>query len=344
MSIKKILLGVSTSVIMLGTIAITSAYAATTCTPTGFYRDGTNMTAAKINPTYPVTGVINATSCNIAVYFGPGHNGTVNNATISGSNYYGVVVQRANVTVTNSNINTIGDKPPDGDQHGVGIYYATVGGVINGDCTTGSTVGSILNNKLSVYQKGGIVADCTGTNVTIANNTITGQGTVNYIAQNGIEVGLGAKAIVTGNKVIGNSYSGSGQASSGGILVYGGPCPPYGGNYTTGTIIDGNTLIGNDVGVYLSNLDASCNATNSNTNITVNGNTISNDSLNNTTGNGPTQGYQAAVSVQGDHHSIVGNTISGAGYNPKNSSASIFTNWIDVSSTNNPLVFGNSFH
>jgi hypothetical protein len=41
------------------------------CTPTGFFRDGINMTAALINPT-SVTGTVNATGCNIGVYFGAG--------------------------------------------------------------------------------------------------------------------------------------------------------------------------------------------------------------------------------------------------------------------------------
>ena len=41
---------------------------AQTCTPTGFYRDGINMTAAVIDPTTKVTGTVNAKGCNIGVY------------------------------------------------------------------------------------------------------------------------------------------------------------------------------------------------------------------------------------------------------------------------------------
>lgn len=340
--IKKIIIGISALAVMFGTVATLSVFAAPTCTPTGFFRDSINMTAAVINPSSPVTGAVDATGCNIGVYFGPGHNGSVNGATISGSNYYGVVVQKANVDVENSNIHNIGENPLNGDQHGVGIYYATVAGLANGDCTTGSTQGNIENNSISTYQKGGIAAVCTGTSVAISNNIVQGQGPVNYIAQNGIEVGEGADAQVTGNIVTGNSYTGNNQAASGGILVFGGPC--YSGDYTTGIKISKNTVILNDVGVYLSNLDASCNATNSKTNVHVNDNTIANASLNNTTGNGPTQGYQVGVSDQGDHDSIVNNTISGAGYNPDNSTSAIFVNWIDVSSTNHAKVHANKFN
>ena len=43
------------------------------CTPTGLMRDGINLTAALVNPSGPVTGTVNATGCNIGVYYGPGH-------------------------------------------------------------------------------------------------------------------------------------------------------------------------------------------------------------------------------------------------------------------------------
>ncbi len=317
-------------------LAIPITTHATNCTQTGFFRDGINMTAAVVNPTSQVTGVIDATGCNIGVYFGPGHNGSVNGATITDANYYGIVVQQAKVNVNDNNIHNIGEIPLNGDQHGVGIYFATVAGITNGDCITGSTQGIIENNSVSTYQKSGIVADCIGTNVTIEDNVVQGQGPVNYIAQNGIEVGVGASAVVNNNYVTDNSYTGSGGASSGGILVYGGPV--YAGAYTTNTQVTNNVLFGNDVGVWLSNISAcgatSCTATTTKTNLQVEGNTVSNAGLNNTTGNSPTQGYQAGISDQGDRDTIIGNTITGAGYDPANSTASIFTNWIDVSSTN----------
>lgn len=318
---------------------------ATDCTSTGFYRDSTNMTAAVINPTSTVTGTINAAGCNIGVYFGPGHNGTVDGATITGADYYGVAVQQAKVNVRNSNINTIGDVPLDGSQHGIGIYYATVAGLVNDDCTTGSTRGTIENNSISSYQKNGISVVCTGTNVNIKNNIVQGQGPVNYIAQNGIEVGYGANASVTGNIVTGNAYTGANGASSGGILVFGGA--PYGGAYTTDTQISNNIVIGNDVGIYLSNVSTcgatSCTATKTRTNIDVSDNTIANASLTNTTGDSmtPPQGYQAGISDQGDHDTITNNQISGIGYDPSSSSSSIAVFQIDVTSTNHPKVHHN---
>src|SRR5579859_2005390 len=68
-----------------------SASAATSCTATGFYRDGINLTAARINPSGTVSGDVDATGCNIGVFYGAGATGTVNGANIHNANYFGVV-------------------------------------------------------------------------------------------------------------------------------------------------------------------------------------------------------------------------------------------------------------
>lgn len=59
----------------------------TVCTTTGFVRDGIDLTAAYIDPaSLPPT--VDATGCNIGVYYGPGTTGTVSSVDISGANYY----------------------------------------------------------------------------------------------------------------------------------------------------------------------------------------------------------------------------------------------------------------
>jgi hypothetical protein len=80
-------------------------------------------------------------------------------------------------------------------------------------CSSGTTTGIINGNSILEYQKGGIVADCAGTNVTIPNNVVTGEGPVNYIAQNGIQLGyagisdVGHKDLIVYNKVSGFGYT-----------------------------------------------------------------------------------------------------------------------------------------
>jgi hypothetical protein len=316
-------------IIPLALMALASTSAMADCTPTGFVRDSINMTAAMINPTSTVSGSVNATGCNIAVYYDTG-SGTVDNANIFGSNYFGVLVNGdANivaVNITNSSIHDIGENPLNGTQHGAAIYYRSF-------FAGGSATGGVSGNTLTNYQKGGVVANGEGTNVTISGNTVTGQGPVNYIAQNGIQVGYGASATVSSNIVTGNSYTGANQASSGGILVVGGPgygtCPD--GNvcpYTVQTHIVANTLTGNDVGVWLSNDDNGVPPPTP-TSIKVQNNTITNCCVTNTTGGG-TQPYQAGISDEGNKDSLLNNKISGAGYAPSTNGPT-FT--IDLTST-----------
>lgn len=176
-----------------------------TCTPTGLIRDGINLTAAVNNPTTPVTGIVDATTCNIGVYYGPGLTGTVDDAEIFGANYYGVVANAAAVNVTDSSIHDIGEVPLNGSQHGVGVLYTTVN---QASQTTGpSASGTLSNTTIWNYQKNGVVISGVGASASVLNNTVTGQGAVDWIAQNGIQVSFGGSALITGNTVSGNDYT-----------------------------------------------------------------------------------------------------------------------------------------
>jgi hypothetical protein len=64
----------------------------------------------------------------------------------------------------------------------------------------------ISNNTVTGYQKNGITANGSVA-ATISGNVVTGAGPVNYIAQNGIQVGFGATGAVYGNVVSGNDYT-----------------------------------------------------------------------------------------------------------------------------------------
>lgn len=282
------------------------------CTPTGFFRDGINMTAALINPG-KVSGEVDATGCNIGVYYDAG-SGKVVKADVHGSNYFGILVNgdvnTVRVDVTKSSVHNIGEAPFNGTQHGVAIYYRALG--------SGEASGSVTRNEVSLYQKGGIVVNGPGAKVEVEDNEVTGLGPVDFIAQNGIQVGFGASArgAIEDNWVSGNSYTGGNYASSAGILVVGGPCYGPPNEYVVRLRIVDNTLVGNDVGVYLSNLDESCNSPLERTNNEVVRNRIRYDAVNNTTGYNGTDPYQAGVSDQGNHDSIVNNSISGDGYKP----------------------------
>jgi len=275
------------------------------CTPTGFVRDTIDLTAHMINPAGTVSGTVDATGCNIGIYYGPGHTGTVSHADVFGANYFGIVNDGSTVGINHSSVHDIGETPLNGTQHGNAIYFAV---------DDPGAAGSITHNHVWNYQKNGITDTSAGHRVAINHNVVNGEGPVDYIAQNGIEVGFGATATVTHNTVTGNSYTGAGGASSGGILVVGGAC--FNRPASVGVRINHNTLRGNDVGVFLANLDSNCVSVTTPTKNVVSHNTIKNFAVNNTSGNGPNAGYQAGVSVAGDLDSINHNGICGLGYKP----------------------------
>jgi hypothetical protein len=223
------------------------------------------------------------------------------------------------VDVKNSSIHNIGDKPMfTGAQHGVGVYYFAFR-------DGASATGAISGNAISLYQKGGIVANGPNAAVSISGNKVAGRGPVPEIAQNGIQISRGGAGMIMRDQVTGHSYTGPGGASSAGILIFGGAedVPSCnGGPLTTGVRIVKNVVgssnppDGNDMGVALANYDPTCSmAPTTATNNKVINNTITNTELTNNSGNGAT-GYQAGVYDSGNNDKVINNDISGVGYDP----------------------------
>jgi parallel beta-helix repeat protein len=197
-----------------GTVAI-QITASAACTETDFSRDGHVLTAAQIGGN--VTGTLDATGCDIGVYYKSGSTGDVMaGADISGAKYFGVLVNGVPANVTGSSVHSIGDVPLNGSQHGNAIVY------LNG------ATGTISGNHVYSYQKNGITvsgvkADGSisgpATSASVLNNVVTGEGPVSYIAQNGIQVSYGASGTVTGNTVSNNWYTGATWTACG-LLFY----------------------------------------------------------------------------------------------------------------------------
>jgi hypothetical protein len=312
-------------------VALPSHAAAPACAPTGF----NGLTAALVNPGNVNGGTINATGCDMGIYYS-GTDATVQNVAVFGALYYGVMVHgdttTTNVDILNSFISNIGDSPFNGVQRGVAIYYRAF-------FPTGTATGRVSGNHISQYQKGGIVVNGPGSNVQVQQNEVLGLGPVSFIAQNGIQFGFGSSGSAMKNTVNGNAYNG-GRDVSGGIIVVGGPgygsCPD--GNpclYTTGIQIVQNTLDGNDVGIFLTNLRADFGAPDDATNIKAVNNTLTNAALTNI------YPYQAGVSDVGNNDKIINNKISGPGYSSVANPGAAFAVDADVSFTNRPKVHAN---
>ena len=166
---------------------VTGASAATVdgadvpCQQTGLVRDGSNLTAAVKDPTASVSVDVDATGCDIGVYYGSGTSGSVNGADIQGAKYYGIVVNAAVVEVDGAKIHDIGDtpiganNPLKGMQRGVGVLYTTLDQANevkyqNGDQSwvkttgtrTGVAKGHIKDSVIEDYQKNGVVVSGPG--------------------------------------------------------------------------------------------------------------------------------------------------------------------------------------
>lgn len=224
-------------VIMLGFLIFAGQTQAASCTQTGFFRDGINMTAALINPPDVVSGIIDATGCNIGVFYDS--NGVVDTAEIYGSNYFGILVlgdiNNVKVDIKNSSIHDIGENPRNGSQHGVAIYYRAM--------ESGSATGEIKGNIIARYQKGGITANGANIAVDVTNNTIDGAELSYITAANSLQFGWGAKGSAKHNIIGGNQWCGSSDYAATAVLLY---------DAGTGLNVSQNIIKGNsDIGIYV---------------------------------------------------------------------------------------------
>lgn len=298
--------------------------------PDGFTLDGNGYTITAVDP--PGGHFLGAVVMNAG---GTAH---VKNLTVTTSSLAnvcdagvnrlrGILFDGASGSIANCTVINI-NQGASGCQEGNGIEVRNFGS------SPRRIIVRIAHNTVVNYQKTGIVANG-NVDATITDNVVTGAGPVGYIAQNGVQVGFGATGSVMRNQVSGNSYTGSSTAS-GGILVLGGPFyssifPAFCVNVR---IVD-NTASNNDVGVFLSQLNADLSAPATATNVKVVNNTISNNAV--------TNGfiYQAGVSDVGNNDKIIDNTISGVGYDPTTIPGSTFAVDADVSFTNRPKVHAN---
>jgi hypothetical protein len=147
---------------------------------------------------------------------------------VENATQYGVFVDGGkgdvSVDVSDSSIHNIGDVPFDGAQHGNAIYYY-------GYNTTGTVSGTVSGNTVYQYQKGGIITNGGNASTVVTDNTVTGLGPVSFIAQNGVQFGVGATGSASGNQISANDYTGCSNQDaaktgcipyvSTGLLLYG---------------------------------------------------------------------------------------------------------------------------
>ena len=314
----------------------TTTLAATTCQSTGAVdRDGTSLTARIINPSRPVVGEVDASGCDVGVYVGTG-SASVAGADVHGARYYGVLADGnghiVTVNVRDSRIHDIGDTPITSSRHGQGVAYRGFGG---------TATGSVTGNRIWNYQEAGVNATGPGASAVVTANTIAGRGITDVISQNGVQVIHGAKGVVRANLIKDLRFTGPNTGN--GILVVGGP--GYGFAYTRDTRIERNHIVDADVGINIFEIEEDGSPSPLPTNILVSQNVVRNDQLVNVAGwDGVALGFQAGIADYANGDRIIGNVVSGAGYDPATCGDAAVCSPILVDGSIDPIVSRNVIH
>lgn len=128
---------------------------------------------------------------------------------------------------------------------------ASLNGCQSGDAIVVQSLGNevsavtIDDNSIHDYQKNGITGNELGSQVTISNNVVTGIGPTTGAAQNGIQIGFGARGTVLRNTVTDNVWSPCVSIencafNATGILIF----------QSDGVRVEHNIVATNQIGIY----------------------------------------------------------------------------------------------
>ncbi|MBI1274998.1 filamentous hemagglutinin N-terminal domain-containing protein [bacterium] len=173
-----------------------------------------------------VEGANNVNISNLTV------DGNQNGAAAPGS-FTGIAYGNAGGTVDHVEVKGVRHSGNSGVQGGNGIYAGNDDGV--------ARTLNVSNSVVKDFQKNGITTNGDFLTANITNNTITGAGAVDYIAQNGIQLGYGATGTISGNSISEIGYTPDSWSASS-ILVF---------DAADGVQVTNNTVTGSghDIGV-----------------------------------------------------------------------------------------------
>jgi len=185
-----------------------------------------------------------------------------------------------------------------GCQSGDAIVVQSLGG--------GTSKVTIDDNSVHDYQKNGITGNELGTDVAITNNVVTGLGPTAGAAQNGIQVGFGAKGGVLRNTVTDNVWAPCVSLTNcafnaTGILVF----------QSDDVRVDHNSVATSQVGIYTNGQNAKIDSNNISNSLVLVGIDLAGDdgvaSHSKVTNSG-----QAAILIEGNDNKVQNNDITEA--------------------------------
>jgi nitrous oxidase accessory protein NosD len=185
-----------------------------------------------------------------------------------------------------------------GCQSGDAIVVQSLGG--------GTSKVSIDDNSVHDYQKNGITSNESGTDVSITNNVVTGLGPTTGAAQNGIQIGFGAKGGVLRNTVTDNVWSpcvslANCVFNATGILIF----------QSDDVRVEHNSVATNQVGIFAGGQRAKVESNNISNSLVLVGIDLAGDN-NLANRNDVTNSGQAAILVEGNDNRVQSNDITEA--------------------------------
>jgi nitrous oxidase accessory protein NosD len=225
---------------------------------------------------------------------------TANNGIIECSpDLIGILYQNSSGSIKHNAVrNTKLSVSLNGCQSGDAIVVQSLGGE--------TSIVGIDDNSVHDYQKNGITGNESGTEVTITNNVVTGLGPTTGAAQNGIQVGFGAKGGVLRNTVTDNVWSPCVSLTNcafnaTGILVF----------QSDDVHVEHNSVTTNQVGIFTNGQNAKIESNNISNSLVLVGIDLAGDD-NLASRNDVTNSGQAAILIEGNNNKVQSNDITEA--------------------------------
>jgi len=226
-------------------LTITGAGATTIIDPSGI----TPATVTDLDSTEPIVPIVDVTPGTTDVALEQlvvDGSGLTPSFTGCSPNFAGILFQAASGSVSGVTVqNLVLPIALGGCQSGQGIWVESG--------TSGTAWVTVQGSTVNGYDKGGITCDDAGTFCEISGNTVTGTGPNGAGAENGVQIGFGARGQVEGNQISANDWSGATNPTepqadfAAGVLLYGA---------AGRTDVSGNTLTDNQIGVEVVHSDA----------------------------------------------------------------------------------------
>ena len=225
---------------------------------------------------------------------------TANNGITDCSPYLiGILYQNSSGSIDHTVVrNTKLSVSLNGCQSGDAIVVQSLGGE--------SSKVSIDDNSVHDYQKNGITGNESGTEVTITNNVVTGLGPTTGAAQNGIQIGFGAKGGILRNTVTDNVWSPCVSLTNcafnaTGILVF----------QSDDVRVEHNSIATSQVGIFAGGQNAKIQSNKISNSLVLVGIDLAGDN-NLASHNDVTNSGQAAFLIEGNDNKVQSNDITEA--------------------------------